>query len=408
MKILAVSEYWIDRPGQGLGGPSALLEAIAGLGHEVHLLSAKPMLETSASSWLASGMSLEFLPGPSYVGHDPDIDRFVAWAAERSGDLKGRFDRVVSFCPWVAAEVMVLNRPYAPWADRQPVTGGARDRLLRWALGRWHPRTLMLRQRELAGVGHPLVRSRVTLDETIRQAWQRERRLPDAGWALLPMAANGPRYGRDEQAAARRRLRQAFGVSQEALVFGCWSHRSDKRETQALFDALSRWPSTAPEIVLFLAGNLGYAQQRHAAERRIRSRIRVIGWTARTSDFWSAADVAIALWPMVGGSGPAIEGLGSGLPLIAPAGDLLLQRLMRQSDDPQAANAIVFHDMSAGSIASAMQALADVRQRTTVTASALRWPERLSIEHQARALANQLGSQAGQTGCVKGIRPQRP
>lgn len=393
MRLLAVSEYWFPPVAQGLDASSALVSELARQGHEVHLLSAKAMWEDSD---IPSGLVLEGWPG-EYAGHEPEIRGFVGWAKAKLVALDGQYEAVISFCPWIAARTMVLGDPLAAQTRQdQGPTRGARDRLVKWLLGRWHPRYRFLGRLEANAVGDSAVHQRWVLDPSTQRAWQQVLGLSDETWHCLPIASTGPRLAGQDRSAARQRVRQAFGIDDDSLVLAAWVHQPKAGETDPLFRAFSQVVSSASgrKAVLLLAGEVGYAQQKQAVDLRIRDKVRFIGWTARTSDLWVASDVAIQLWPRQGSSGPAIEALGLGVPVIAASHDPILARLFTSANGACEYVSAGQHQMTAASIANAIGWMLEESHRRQAIGYARAASIRLTIDRQASELVSSLGGSA--------------
>jgi len=205
------------------------------------------------------------------------LARFAGWVRKR---LANDFDAGVSFTTAAPAPVL------------EPLAGTVRESMRRDQTGGWRgaidalrPRRKVWLRRERQVLADPRVRSIVAVSRYLEQ------QLRDDRVELLPPPVTATPLGDSKQDEARRRIRRAFDIDDACPVFAFASSLPRQNGLSQVLRAAKLMMDRDAPFALLLAGPVGYAAQREAADLGIRGRVRFVGPTARLTDLYSAADV---------------------------------------------------------------------------------------------------------------------
>ncbi len=152
---------------------------------------------------------------------------------------------------------------------------------------------------------------------------QMQEELPDARLTAIRLA-HGTLVTEDEVVCLRSRVRDTYGIADDAIVFGVFGGLSPDKRVPQVLDALESIVPYEPSAHLILAG----AAPRHydvaadVARRALESRVTMTGYLAHEADLTAciaACDVSLNLrWPTARElSGPWLRALAAGRPTIA-------------------------------------------------------------------------------------------
>jgi len=135
--------------------------------------------------------------------------------------------------------------------------------------------------------------------------------------------AHGERLGDEQIARARARVRRAYGIRDEAVLFGVFGGLTPDKRIPQILDALTAIVPYAPSAHLLLAGGAArhYDALADVRRRGLEDRVTVTGYLATDSeltDCIAACDVSLNLrWPTAREmSGPWLRALAAARPTI--------------------------------------------------------------------------------------------
>ena len=164
--------------------------------------------------------------------------------------------------------------------------------------------------------------SRVTAVHAAPVARQLREELPRAHVTTIRLA-HGERLSAERIASARARIRRAFGIADETVLFGVFGGVTPDKRVPQVLDALAAVIPYAPSVRLLLAG--GTARHYDAASdinrRGLEDRVIVTGYLSTESeltDCIAASDVSLNLrWPTSREmSGPWLRALAAARPTV--------------------------------------------------------------------------------------------
>lgn len=164
--------------------------------------------------------------------------------------------------------------------------------------------------------------SRLTAVHAPSLARQLKEDLPHGAVTAIRLA-HGERLGEDRIRRARSQVRAAYGISDEAVVFGVFGGLTPEKRLAQVCDAIAAVVPYAPSAHLLLAGAAAshYDVAADVRTRRLEGRTTITGYLdteAGLTDCIAACDVSLNLrWPSAREiSGPWLRALAAGRPTV--------------------------------------------------------------------------------------------
>jgi len=134
---------------------------------------------------------------------------------------------------------------------------------------------------------------------------------------VIPNGSEMPVVTAAQRLQWRRRLRQAFDIPEDAVVMLFAALNPRLKGVDPLLHATGRVLESGEEMVLLLAGDVGYAQQHLAATLGVRAQVRFVGMTSQMQQLYCASDVTVLPTYYDPSSKVVIESLMMGVPAIS-------------------------------------------------------------------------------------------
>ncbi|MEM7680444.1 MAG: glycosyltransferase family 4 protein [Planctomycetota bacterium] len=287
--------------------------ALAERGHDVTLFagSGEPPTPDQRESNLAVRT---YKPGRS-----SSVARLYGFARWASRELAlGGFDASLASTPVVPATVVqprggtVVETQLRNVALRKPGWGRTQKQLS-LALS---PKQRLLRTLEARTYADPGVRRIAALSGYVERQLQTHFNVAPERIARIANLAAPPAAGPQERAEQRRSFRRALGVDDNVTAFVFAAENPRLKGLPTLMRALERLAPERPNLVVLLAGRIGFGVSEQAAERGVAQLIRPLGPTRRMDLLYAAGDAVVHPTHYDPSSKVVLEGLLYGLPAI--------------------------------------------------------------------------------------------
>ena len=394
MKLAVVIERFDPAGGGGAERSTAQIVAeLSARGHEVTIITAV-QLEREAHT-------------PCPVRPVLDGRRLGAWSLAtfarraRRELATGAFDAGLSVTTVVPATVL------------QPRSGTVRETLNRnialrnTAAGRCKKRIAialsakqqMLLRLEADTLRQPSVRRILAVSRYVSRQLRDLYDVDPAKIEILPNAASMPTVDPDQRLQWRRQVRAAFAVPEDQPVYLFAALNPRLKGLDPLLHAVRKVLDRGQGLTLLLAGDIGYATQRRAADLGIRDHVRFIGHTSAMVQLYCAADVTVLPTYYDPASKVVIESLMLGTCAITTsyngAADLLVPPPQGTAPPGQVRGRVITEPADVSALAAAMLELADPAARQRCAAATAGLDQALSMQRHVDRLEAVLEEMGG-------------
>ena len=386
MRIAIVIERYDPGHGGAERSTAQIVRGLCGRGHEVTVVAGYSPCDEGGE-----GFRIErYITKRARRGLG--VRRFAGWAGHVLRE--GGFDATLSMTMAVPAMVMqprggtVRETLERNVAMRSGVLGRAVKRALLAATPKQRA-LLALERRTLADPG---VRKIVAVSDYVADQLQRHYAVGADRVTVVPNAAELPEHDESDRRVWRERVRRGFNVPDNETLFLFAALNPRLKGVGTLLRALGVLRDRGVEACALLAGQIGYSEQRLAAELRVRDRVRVVGPTGLMHHLYAAADATVLPTYYDPSSKVVIESLMMGTPAISTSfngasgfiveGDVSRGLVVEDPGDDRA-------------LAEAMAAMTDPRRRAGFAAATAGLAERLSMQRHVRELEGILLQAAG-------------
>jgi len=261
----------------------------------------------------------------------------------------------------------------------------------------------MLLHLEAATCRNPAVRKILAVSEYVKRQLRSLYDVDEAKIEILPNASQMPRVDQHQQRQWRRAVRQGFGIADDCVAYLFAAHNPRLKGLGPLLDATKVLVDADQDVVLLLAGQIGYAVQRQAANMGIRDNVRLIGTTQEMAKLYCAADVTVLPTYYDPSSKVVIESLMMGTPAITTSYNGAADLLVPDANVPLPAGCpagstrgrVIVEPSDVRALAQAMRELADPDQRKHCIAATAGLADALSMRRHVDRVEAVLAEEHG-------------
>ena len=397
MKLAMVIERFDPAAGGAERSTFQIAGELSSRGHDVTIITA-----VASEAAIQTGFKVQ----PMLAGYRMGARRMLKFARRaRRAMSGGNFDVSLSMTTAVPATVL------------QPRSGTVRETLERnvalrsTGFGRFKkraaialsPKQQVLMHLEAKTLSDPAVRKILAVGRYVTRQLISLYHVDEAKIELLPNASEMPSVDEHQRRQWRQTVRKAFGVPDDSVAYFFAAHNPRLKGLGSLLRATKVLADGGQNIVVLLAGQIGYGVLRQAARLGVRDHVRFIGTTSSMAKLYCAADVTVLPTYYDPASKVVIESLMMGTPAITTsyngAADMLVPPAAAQSssdvDCPvgKARGRVIDEPSDIRALADAMRELADAAERDRCRAASVGLGEALSMRRHVDRLEAVLSEQ---------------
>ena len=390
MKLAMVIERFDPSAGGAERSTFQIAGELSSRGHDVTIITA-----VAAEPAIQAGFKVQ----PMLAGYRTGVRRMLKFSRRARRALTGGdFDVSLSMTTAVPATVL------------QPRSGTVRETLERnvalrnTKAGRFKKRVaiaLSVKQHvllhlEAATLRDPAVRKILAVGRYVTRQLRDLYHVDEARIELLPNASEMPSVDEHQRRQWRQTVRKAFGVPDDSVAYFFAAHNPRLKGLDSLLEATKVLADGGQNVMILLAGQIGYGVVRQAARLGVRDCVRLIGTTGSMAKLYCAADVTVLPTYYDPASKVVIESLMMGMPAITTsyngAADMLVPpEAVGSSTDVdcpagQARGRVIGEPSDIKALAAAMRELADPAERDRCRAAIAGLGEALSMRRHVDRL----------------------
>ena len=302
---------------------------------------------------------------------------YARWAQRRV--IQGGFDSSLSVATAVPAAVVqprggTVRETLQRNIDMRP---SAVSRVIKQLLLKLSVKQQMLLMMERKTLKDLKVKRIVALSGYVMKQLKQHYSVDESRIRLIRNAAVAPDIDDKTRHIWRVRVRCGFNISDDALVYVFAAHNPRLKGIDPLLRASKECLDKGIDLVLMLAGKIGYGCQHLATKLGIRDRVRIVGTTNRMAELYAAADVTVLPTFYDPSSKVVIESLMMGVPTISTSFNGASEFICNEGHSPR--GRVIDNPADVPALVQAMVDLADPAERRRCTAAMNGLADSLSI-----------------------------
>lgn len=230
----------------------------------------------------------------------------------------------------------------------------------------------------------PNVRRIVAVSRYVADQFRRHYGLADDRMVVIPNGAVMPKLSDEQRATYRRQVRQAFGISDDAVVYLFAAHNARLKGLGPLLRATRKLVREGAHPIILAAGRLGYGAHETLHDHGLGAHVRLLGPTREMAGLYAAADVTVLPSFYDPASKVVIESLMLGIPAISTAYNGASELIAPDHLPPR--GRVIADPADHDALAAAMTELADPATRAQYRLATEGLAEQLSMARHLEAL----------------------